>query len=162
MTNIEKKGYHPVVMRVYNKDRQLLLEDEVLCAYHTRTDKIEAIGKDARKFTEDNQIAVVNPLKWGVVADYTIFEKIMKIQLQKVMKRMVRKKRLACCVPARLSEVEGKAFGDAFYMSTMFREVCIFAKSFEEMVQEPLPEGMKEPEIYVELVSEYYASEYFN
>ena len=162
MTNIEKKGYQPVVMRIYDKDKQLVLEDEVLCAYHTRTDKIEAIGREARKFTKDNQIAVVNPLKWGIVADYTIFEKIMKLQLQKVMKGMFRKKRLAFCVPARLSEVESKAFEDAFYMSTMFREVCIFAKSFEEMVQETLPEGMKEPGLYMELVSEYYASEYFN
>lgn len=162
MTNIEKKGYQPVIMRIYNKDRQLVLEDEVLCAYDTKTNKIQAIGREARKFTEDNQIAVVNPLKWGVVADYTIFQKVLKLQLQKVMKGMFRKKQLAFCVPARLSEVESKAFEDAFYMSTMFREVCIFAKTFEEMVQEPLPEGMKEPEIYVELVSEYYASEYFN
>ena len=162
MTNIEKKGYHPVVMRIYDKDRQLLLEDEVLCAYDTRTNKIQAIGKEACKFTEDNQIAVVNPLKWGVVADYTIFEKVLKIQLKKVINGRVRKKRLAFCVPARLSEVEGKAFEDAFYMSTFFRDVYIFSESFEKMIQEPLPEGMKEPEIYVELVSEYYASEYFN
>ena len=161
MTNIEKKGYQPVIMRIYNKDRQLVLEDEVLCAYDTKTDRIEAIGREARKFTEDNQIAVVNPLKWGVVADYTIFEKVMKLQIQKVRKGKLLKARLAFCVPARLSEVEGKAFADAFYMSTMFKDVYIFAKSFEEMIQEPLPEGVKEPGLYVELVSDYYASEYF-
>ena len=95
MTNIEKKGYQPVIMRIYNKDRQLVLEDEVLCAYDTQTNKIEAIGREARKFTEDNQIAVVNPLKWGVVADYTIFEKVIKLQLQKVMKGKLLKTRLA-------------------------------------------------------------------
>ncbi len=162
MTNIEKKGYQPVVMRIYNKDRQLVLEDEVLCAYDTRTNKIEAMGREARKFTEDNQIAVVNPMKWGVVADFTIFEKVIKLQLQKIMKRMALKTRLVFCVPAKLSEVESKAFEDAFYMSTFFKDVYIFAKSYEEMIQEPLPEGMKEPGIYVEFVSDYYASEYFN
>ncbi len=161
MTNIEKKGYQPVVMRIYNKERQLVLEDEVLCAYDTQTNKIQAMGREARKFTEDNQIAVVNPLKWGIVADYTVFQKVMKLQVQKVMKGTIRKKRLAFCVPARLSEVERKAFEDAFYSSMLFREVYILAKTFEEMIQEPLSEGVKEPGLYVELVSDYYASEYF-
>ncbi len=161
MTNIEKKGYQPVVMRIYNKDRQLVLEDEVLCAYDTRTDKIEAMGREARKFTEDNQIAVVNPLKWGVVADYTIFQKVIKVQLQKVMKGKLLKTRLAFCVPAKLSQVESVAFKDAVYDSTMFKEVYIITKSYEEMLREPRMEGMKEPGLYVELVSDYYASAYF-
>ncbi|MBR4085564.1 MAG: rod shape-determining protein, partial [Lachnospiraceae bacterium] len=116
MTNIGKKGYQPVVLRIYNKDRLLVLEDEVLCAYDIRTNQIKAIGREARKFTEDNQIAVVNPLKWGIVADYTIFEKVIKLQLQKVMKGKLLKTRLAFCVPAKLSEVERKAYEDAFYM----------------------------------------------
>ena len=162
MTNMEKKGYRPVVMRIYNKDRQLVLEDEVLCAYDTQTNRIQAMGREARKFTEDNQIAVVNPLKWGVVADYTVFQKIMKLQLQKVMKRMALKTRLAFCVPAKLSQVESVAFKDALFDSTMFRDVYLIEKLFEEMIQEPLPEGMKEPGIYIELVSEYYAGEYFS
>lgn len=162
MTNIDKKGYQPVVMRVYNKDRQLVLEDEVLCAYDIYTSKIEAIGREAQKFTENNQIEVVNPLKWGVVADYTVFEKIMKFQLQKVMKRMALKTRLAFCVPAKLSQVESIAFKDAFLNLNLFRDVYMIEKFFEEMIQEPLPEGMKKPGLYVELVSEYYASEYFN
>lgn len=161
MTNIEKKGYQPVVMRVYNKEKQLVLEDEVLCAYDTRTNKIEAMGREARRFTEDNQIAVVNPLKWGVVADYTIFQKVIKLQLQKVMKGKLLKTRLAFCVPAKLSQVESVAFKDAVYDSTMFKEVYIITKSYEEMLREPRPEGMKEPGLYVELVSDYYASEYF-
>lgn len=162
MTNIEKKGYRPVVMRIYNKERQLVLEDEVLCAYDTHTNKIQAIGREARKYTEDNQIAVVNPLKWGVVADYTIFEKVIKLQLQKVMKRIMLKTRLALCVPAKLSQVESVAFRDAFYDSTMFKEIYMLEKAFDEIKQESLTEGMKEPGIYVELVSEYYASEYFD
>jgi len=161
MTNIGKKGYQPVVLRIYNKDRLLVLEDEVLCAYDIRTNQIKAIGREARKFTEDNQIAVVNPLKWGIVADYTIFEKVIKLQLQKVMKGKLLKTRLAFCVPAKLSEVERKAYEDAFYMSSYFKDVYIFAKSYEELLQEPLPEGIKEPGLYVELVSDYYASEYF-
>lgn len=162
MTNIEKKGYQPVVMRIYDKDRQLLLEDEVLCAYEIYTSKIEAIGREAQKFTENNQIEVDNPMKWGVVADYVVFQKIMKLQLQKVMKRMALKTRLVFCVPAKLTQVESTAFKDAFMESTMFKDVYVIEKSFEEMTREPLPEGMKKPGLYVELVSEYYASEYFN
>ncbi|MBR4085729.1 MAG: hypothetical protein IKK33_15750, partial [Lachnospiraceae bacterium] len=92
---------------------------------------------------------------------YTIFEKVIKLQLQKVMKGKLLKTRLAFCVPAKLSEVERKAYEDAFYMSSYFKDVYIFAKSYEELLQEPLPEGIKEPGLYVELVSDYYASEYF-
>lgn len=44
----------------------------------------------------------------------------------------------------------------------MFREVYLMEKSYEEMLQEPLPEEIKEPGLYIELVSDYYASEYFN
>ena len=78
------------------------------------------------------------------------------------MKGKLLKTRLALCVPAKLSAVESKVFGDAFYTSAFFKDVYVFAKSYEELLQEPLQEGIKEPGLYVELVSDYYASEYFN
>lgn len=77
MTNIEKKGYQPVLMRIYNKDKQLVMEDEVLYAYDTLSSKILALGREARDLVDDNQVAVVNPLKWGVVGDFNDFQKFL-------------------------------------------------------------------------------------
>lgn len=160
MTNIEKKGYHPVILRIYNKEKQLILEDEVLCAYDSQTNKIQAIGKEAREYIDDNQIVVVNPLKWGAVADFTIFQKIMKLNMKKVMKGMLRKPRLVLCIPAKLTQVETIAFKDAL-MESQMREVYLFEKTFKEVFQEKNTIEGIQPELYAEFVSDYYTSEYY-
>ena len=164
MTNIEKKGYQPVLMRIYNKDKQLVMEDEVLYAYDTLSSKILALGREARDLVDDNQVAVINPLKWGAVGDFNGFQKYVKIYLSKVRGRVWRKQRLALCVPARLTEVEKKAFMDAFMMADV-REMSLSEKSFEETDWKKISEvseGRKPYDIYVELVSEYYSCEYFS
>ena len=160
MTNIEKKGYHPVILRIYNKEKQLILEDEVLCAYDSQTNKIQAMGKEAREYIDDNQIVVVNPLKWGAVADFTIFQKIMKLNMKKVMKGMLRKPRLVLCIPAKLTQVETIAFKDAL-MESQMREVYLFEKTFKEVFQEKNTIEGIQPELYAEFVSDYYACEYY-
>ena len=160
MTNIEKKGYQPVLMRIYNKDKQLVMEDEVLYAYDTLSGKIMELGREARKLIDDNQIAVVNPLKWGVIGDFDGFQKAVKFFIKKVTGRKLFKRRLALCVPARLTQVEKKAFSDAFMMADI-REMALIEKSFEETAWEKVTEGRKPYDIYVELVSDYYSCEYF-
>lgn len=160
MTNIEKKGYHPVILRIYNKEKQLILEDEVLCAYDSQTNKIQAMGKEAREYIDDNQIVVVNPLKWGAVADFTIFQKLMKLTMKKVMKGMLRKPRLVLCIPAKLTQVETIAFKDAL-MESQMREVYLFEKTFKEVFQEKNTIEGIQPELYAEFVSDYYACEYY-
>lgn len=164
MTNIEKKGYQPVLMRIYNKDKQLVMEDEVLYAYHTLSMKIMELGREARKLIDDNQVAVVNPLKWGAVGDFNGFQKYVKLCLSKVTGRVWRKQRLALCVPAYLTEVEKKAFEDAFMMADV-REMTLVEKSFGETDWKKISEvseGRKPYDIYVELVSDYYSCEYFS
>lgn len=164
MTNIEKKGYQPVLMRIYNKDKQLVMEDEVLYAYDTLSGKIMELGREARKLIDDNQIAVVNPLKWGVIGDFDGFQKTVKLWINKAIKRKLFKQRLALCVPARLTQVEKKAFEDAFMMADM-KEMALVEKSFGETDWEKIlevSEGRKSYDIYVELVSNYYSCEYFS
>ena len=160
MTNILKKGYQPVLMRIYNKDKQLVMEDEVLYAYDTLSSKIMALGREARNLVDDNQVAVVNPLKWCVVGDFDGFQKFVKVYLNKVMGRVWRKQRLALCIPARLTEVEKKAFMDAFMMANV-KEMSLSDKSIEETDWKRLAEYIKNYDIYVELVSDYYSCEYF-
>ncbi len=160
MTNMDRKGYRPVVMRIYNKDGQLLLEDEVLCAYDMQFSQILALGKEAHKYTEEYQVMVENPLKWGAVANYTVYEKLTGMYVQKVMgRKALRKPHIIICVPAKLTQVQEVAFVDA--VGNVAREMELVMKSYHEASPDKRYEGKNAPDLWIELVSDYYASEYF-
>lgn len=78
MTNIDKIGYNIVEVRIYGKDKSLLKQEPVLCAYEIQSCKIVGLGKMALEYVENESIAVINPLKWGSVGDFVIFSKIMQ------------------------------------------------------------------------------------
>ncbi len=161
MNNIDKKGYKPVTIRIYSKDKQLILEDEVLCAFDTVSGKIYAIGKAGREYLQDNNIVVVNPMKWGVVGDFTIFRKIMEHYIRQLPKPFARKTKVAICVPAKLTAVEHQAFMESITVYTG-APFCLVERTFEQMLAEGMEHEMKGIHYYIEFVSEYYASEYFN
>lgn len=163
MTNIEKKGYQPIGVRIYNKDRQQVLEDEVLLAFNTKTSKIVATGREARKYIDDNEVVVENPMKWGVVADLIIFIKVMEAYIKKVTKPMaIRKPRVVLCVPARLTRVEMTNFVDSFgQLNRSCIITTLYEYTFQQVVSEKQIETKKQPDFYIEFVSDYYASEYF-
>lgn len=160
VTNIEKKGYHPVTLRIYKKDMQMVLEDEILCAYDTRSQKILAIGTPALSYIQDDSVAVVNPLKWGVVADYIIFCKVIAHFVKMLPASFRKKPKIALCVPAKLTEVEKQAFCEVF-TERAGKPFYLVEKSFEGLMTEGTIEDIKGVNYYVEFVSEYYASEYF-
>lgn len=84
MTHIDKKGYTPITIRIYSKEKQLLLEDEVLCAYDTKTSKIMAVGKEARQYIDDAYNMVECPTKWGVVAEFIVFSQVILMFIKKL------------------------------------------------------------------------------
>ncbi len=160
MTNTDRKGCQPVIMRVYNKDGQLLLEDELLCAYDIHTSKIQALGKEAYQFIEDYQVMVENPMKWGVVAEPDIYEKIAGLFIQKAMgRKTLRKPSIVICVPAKLTKVAQIAFLDL--LASRARKLELNMKSYQEASVDNCYEGKNKPDLWVELVSDYYACEYF-
>jgi rod shape-determining protein MreB len=70
-------------------------------------------------------IVAVRPIKDGVISDYDATEKMMKYFLQKAVgHRLLKKPRIAVCVPSRVTEVEKKAVEDATYQAGA-REVVI-------------------------------------
>ena len=72
----------------------------------------------------------LRPLKQGVIADYTITEKMIRYFIQKAIgKRTFRKPRICVCVPSQITEVERKAVEDATFNAGA-REVYL--------VEEPL------------------------
>ncbi len=112
---------------VYVRGKGVVLKEPSVVAFDRDTNKIRAIGEDARLMlgrTPDNIVAV-RPLRQGVISDYTVTEKMMKYFIQKAMgRRAYRKPRIAVCVPSRVTEVEKKAVEDATYQAGA-REVSI-------------------------------------
>ena len=167
MTNIDKKGYQPITIRCYSKDRQLLFENLVLCAYDIRTQKIVAFGKDSLSFQNDNYIYVCNPMKWGAVADYSIFQKVLHNYMKEFSTSFFRKAVIGLCVPANLTEVQKKAFEDAVISSKVTStEMFLFEMPFSKICNDidvsndKLGIG-KKVTYYIELVSDYYSLEYY-
>ena len=112
---------------VYVRGKGVVLKEPSVVAFDEDSDKIKAIGEDARLMigrTPGNIIAV-RPLKSGVISDYSVTEKMMKYFITKALgKRYFRKPRIAVCVPSKVSGVEKKAVEDAAYQAGA-REVAI-------------------------------------
>ena len=112
---------------VYVRGRGVVLKEPSVVAFDRDTNKIKAIGEEARLMlgrTPGNIIAV-RPLRQGVISDYTVTEKMMKYFIQKAIgRRSLRKPKIAVCVPSGVTEVEKKAVEDATYQAGA-REVVI-------------------------------------
>ncbi|MBQ7925160.1 MAG: rod shape-determining protein [Lachnospiraceae bacterium] len=112
---------------VYIRGKGVVLKEPSVVAFDRDTDKIKAIGEDARLMLgrTPGNIVTVRPLRQGVISDYTVTEKMMKYFIQKALgRRSFRKPRIAVCVPSGVTEVEKKAVEDATYQAGA-REVAI-------------------------------------
>ena len=112
---------------VYIRGKGVVLKEPSVVAFDRDTNKIKAIGEDARLMLgrTPGNIVAVRPLRQGVISDYTVTEKMMKYFIQKALgKRTFRKPRIAVCVPSGVTEVEKKAVEDATYQAGA-REVAI-------------------------------------
>ena len=112
---------------VYVRGKGVVLKEPSVVAFDRDTQKIKAIGEDARLMLgrTPGNIVAVRPLRQGVISNYHITEKMMKYFIQKALgKRTIRKPRIAVCVPSGVTEVEKKAVEDATYQAGA-REVAI-------------------------------------
>ena len=103
---------------VYSTGRGLVLSEPSVVVYDKDTEKIKAIGEEARLMLgrTPGNIVAVRPLRQGVISDYTVTEKMIKYFIQKAMgKKSFRKPRISVCVPSGVTEVEKKAVEDATY-----------------------------------------------
>ncbi len=112
---------------VYIRGKGVVLKEPSVVAFDRDTNKIKAIGEDARLMIgrTPGNIVAIRPLRQGVISNYTVTEKMMKYFIAKALgKRMFRKPRIAVCVPSGVTEVEKKAVEDATYQAGA-REVAI-------------------------------------
>ena len=112
---------------VYIKGKGVVLKEPSVVAFDRDTNKIKAIGEEARLMLgrTPGNIVAVRPLRQGVISDYTVTEKMLKYFIQKAIgRRMLKKPRISVCVPSGVTEVEKKAVEDATLQAGA-REVAI-------------------------------------
>lgn len=105
---------------VYIKGKGVVLKEPSVVAFDRDTNKIKAIGEEARLMLgrTPGNIVAVRPLRQGVISDYTVTEKMLKYFIQKAVgKQRFRKPIISVCVPSGVTEVEKKAVEDATYQA---------------------------------------------
>ena len=103
---------------VYIKGKGVVLKEPSVVAFDRDTNKIKAIGEEARLMLGRTpvNIVAVRPLRQGVISDYTVTEKMIKHFIQKALgKKSFRKPLVSVCVPSGVTEVEKKAVEDATF-----------------------------------------------
>jgi len=103
---------------VYIKGKGIVLREPSVVAIDKNTDKILAVGEEARRMLgrTPGNIVAVKPLREGVISDYDITERMLKYFINKVCgNRFFRmfKPRIMVCVPSGVTEVERRAVIDA-------------------------------------------------
>ena len=112
---------------VYIKGKGVVLKEPSVVAIDRDTNKIMAIGEEARLMIgrTPGNIVANSSVAPGVISDYTVTEKMMKYFINKAVgKKTLRKPRISVCIPSGATEVERKAVEDATYQAGA-REVSI-------------------------------------
>lgn len=143
---IGQKGYEPSTIMIYVKDRGIVLKESSMAFIHSETNMILAIGNEAEQNMDSvpYPAVAVNPLRRGIIANYTLAAKMFRYYLQNALgnnksfgKRLLAaflpRPKVAVCVPEPLTEVEEKAFTDVFYQSGA-KKVTITELSFDQAI----------------------------
>ena len=113
---------------VYVRGKGVVLKEPSVVAFDRNTNKIKAIGEEARLMLgrTPGNIVAVRPLRQGVISDYTVTEKMLSYFISRTVGKSLfgRKPRISVCVPSGATEVEKKAVEDATYQAGA-REVSI-------------------------------------
>ena len=105
---------------VYVKGKGVVLKEPSVVAFDRNTNKIKAIGEEARLMLgrTPGNIVAVRPLRQGVISDYTVTEKMLKYFISRAIgRRAFRKPRITICVPSGITEIERKAVEEATYQA---------------------------------------------
>ena len=121
---------------VYIKGKGVVLKEPSVVAFDRDTNKIKAIGEEARLMLgrTPGNIVAVRPLRQGVISDYTVTEKMIQYFIQKALgKKTFRKPRVSVCVPSGVTEVEKKAVEDFDVVNERLRRYSLKAIFFSSL-----------------------------
>lgn len=101
---------------VYVKGKGVVLSEPSVVAIDKKKNKVLAVGNDAREMLgrSPGTIAAIRPLQDGVIANYTVTQKLLAYVIEKVAgKNIFFKPRVMTCVPIGITSVEKRAVMEA-------------------------------------------------
>ncbi len=104
--------------RIFAKGRGIVVDEPSAVAVNTDTGKVEAVGKEAKEMLgrTPGKIAVIKPMKEGVIADFKVTETMLNYFIRKAHPRkLLVRPRIVIGVPAEITEVEKRAVVDSAY-----------------------------------------------
>lgn len=118
---------------IYIKDKQIVVNQPSVVAYEVKGKKIIAVGNKAKKMMgkTPEEIAVVRPISQGVISDYTLTERMLKVYVKNALekRKIWGRPNICVCVPSGVTEVEKRAVEDAVYR-TGAKRVYILEEPF--------------------------------
>ena len=117
---------------IYVRGRGIVLDEPSVVALEQATGKILAVGHKAKEMwgKTPESIAIVRPMKDGVIADYDVTKAMIKYFIRRVYKnRRIFRPKMIVCIPSGITQVEKRAV----------RESALDAGSVKvHLVEEPM------------------------
>ncbi len=101
---------------VYLKGKGVVVNEPSVIAVYADTGKVMAVGHEAKSFIgrAPRGVQVIRPMKDGVISDFDVAQKMIRIFLEKAYRKTsIFKPKLIVCVPSGITQVEKKAVIDA-------------------------------------------------
>ncbi len=97
---------------IFVRSRGIILDEPSVVAIDQSNGKILAVGHEAKKMwgRTPESIAIIRPMKDGVIADYEVTKAMIRYFIRKVYKkRRFLQPRMIVCIPSGITQVEKKA-----------------------------------------------------
>ncbi len=97
---------------LYTPRGGIVLNEPSVVALDTRTDKLIAVGREAKEFLgrTPDRIRAIRPMKDGVIADFEVTKEMIAFFVRKVIRGFnLVKPRIVICVPTGITQVEKRA-----------------------------------------------------
>lgn len=104
--------------RIYARGRGIVVSEPSAVAVEENTGELRAVGKEAKDMLgrTPSKIAVITPLRNGVIADFRVTEKMLTYFIQKAhQRRTLVHPRVIISIPSEVTQVEKRAVTDSAY-----------------------------------------------
>ena len=136
---------------VYVRGRGIVLNEPSVVAVEKKTEKVLAVGADAKKMLgrTPGNIVAVRPMKEGVIADFEMAEQMLKHFIRKSHHRSAFvRPRIIIGVPSRITQVEQRAVRDSAELAGA-REVYLIEEPVAATCHLREPVGINSVKAYI-------------
>jgi rod shape-determining protein MreB len=126
---------------VFTRGRGVVLSEPSIVAINKLTNKVEAVGKEAKEMLgrTPGHIVAVRPLKDGVIADFDVTEQMISYFIRRANNRRVWvRPRIVIGVPSGITQVEERAVKDTAYRAKA-TEVYLIEEAMAAAIGAGLP-----------------------